>query len=233
MDDQKSQSVLQQVVISLFIGSPDIQIKLPQLGILWNCLIHHPGPWFLHQLYLWQFSFSSRPELELHILESGQFMRKLSSLPLGKLDLQSKQSKSSHFRVPLINSQSTGFNFGFASNMTLLLWCVCGGFLLHMLESNYLSMLLKPNYEKPVDTAEDIIDRGLAILTIPPRRSMTEMLKKSPFYITRTLAERTIVPKVIFLHFNINTYWIVLIGLGWLWWKASKCTEEWIFCYSN
>ena len=96
--------------------------------------------------------------------------------------------------------QSTGFNFGFASNMTLLLWCVCGGFLLHMLESNYLTMLLKPNYEKPVDTAEDVIDRGLATLKLPFLESKIEMLKNSPFYLTRTLAKRAIVPKVIFLH---------------------------------
>ena len=64
-----------------------------------------------------------------------------------------------------------------------------------MLEANYLSILLKPNFEKPVDTAGDIIDRGLAVLSIPGIESMTEMLKSSPFYLTRTLAERTIVSK--------------------------------------
>ena len=67
-----------------------------------------------------------------------------------------------------------------------------------MLESNYLTILLKPNYEKPIDTAEDIIDRGLAILTSPGMESIVEMTKNSPFYITRILAERTFVAKVIF-----------------------------------
>ena len=33
-----------------------------------------------------------------------------------------------------------------------------------MLESNYLSILLVPTYEKPVDTAEDILERGFSII---------------------------------------------------------------------
>ena len=83
--------------------------------------------------------------------------------------------------------------------MTLLLWCVCGGFLLHMLECNYLSILLKPNYEKPVDTAQDVLDRGLTVIYPPGSESIVDGLKNSPLYLTRTLAERTEVPKVIFL----------------------------------
>ena len=43
--------------------------------------------------------------------------------------------------------------------MTFLLWSVAGGFLLHILECNYLTVLVKPTYEKPVDSAEDIIER--------------------------------------------------------------------------
>ena len=61
-------------------------------------------------------------------------------------------------------NQAARFNFGFASNMVLLMWCVCGGFLLHMLECNYLEMLVKPNFEKPVDTAQDVLDRGLTVV---------------------------------------------------------------------
>ena len=79
-----------------------------------------------------------------------------------------------------------------------------------MLECNYLSILLKPNYEKPVDTAEDVIDRGLAILKIPFIESSIEMSKNSPFYLTRTLAERAIVPKV-FTYLHIYIYILILI----------------------
>ena len=103
----------------------------------------------------------------------------------------------------MIKNQAARFNFGFASNMALLLWCVCGALLFHMFECNYFTMLMKPTYETPIDTAEDILDRGLAIIDVPGRESMVHMLKKSPFYITRTLAERTIVPKVIFSNISI------------------------------
>ena len=76
------------------------------------------------------------------------------------------------------------------------MWCVCGGFLLHILECNYLTVLVKPVYEKPIDTAEDIIERGITILTGPGSESIFEDLKKSPFPQTRKLAELTHVPKV-------------------------------------
>ena len=87
-------------------------------------------------------------------------------------------------------------SFGFSSNMVLLMWCVMGGFLLHILECNILATLLKPTYEKPIDTAEDIIERGITIIDIPGRESIFETLKRSPFPLTRALAENTYVTKV-------------------------------------
>ena len=77
-----------------------------------------------------------------------------------------------------------------------------------MLEANYLTILLKPNYEKAIDTAQDVLDTGLTVLYSPHSESFVEMLKNSTSNITRTLAERTVVPKVIFsniekFHFNI------------------------------
>ena len=77
------------------------------------------------------------------------------------------------------------------------MWCVMGGFLLHILECNYLTTILKPVYEKPIDTAEDIIERGITIIGIPGRESMVETLKKSTFPLTRALGENTYVPKVV------------------------------------
>ena len=98
----------------------------------------------------------------------------------------------------MIINQAARFNFGFASNMVFLLWCVFGGLLAHMLEANFLTILLKPNYEKLIDTAEDLLDSGLAVIYSPGVESKKEILMKSPYYITRTLAERAIVPKVKF-----------------------------------
>ena len=95
----------------------------------------------------------------------------------------------------MIINQAARFNFGFASNMVLLLWCVCGGFLLHMFEANYLTILLKPNYEKAVDTLQDVIDRGLNNIFYPGSESIRDLMKNSPYKNIRTLAERTIVCK--------------------------------------
>ena len=95
----------------------------------------------------------------------------------------------------MILNQAARFNFGFASNMVLLLWCICGGLLAQMLEANFLTILLIPNYETAVDTAQDILDRGLAVLHPPGTESLVELLKNAPDYTTRTLAERTIVCK--------------------------------------
>ena len=81
--------------------------------------------------------------------------------------------------------------------MIFLMWCVWGGFLLHILECNYLTVLVKPVYEKPIDTAEDIIERGIKIIYVPGTESMVETLKKSPFPLTRKLAENTYVTKVV------------------------------------
>ena len=69
-----------------------------------------------------------------------------------------------------------------------------------MLEANFLTILLKPVFEKPVDTAQDIIDRGLSVISTPGTESLLEILKKSPYYITRSLAERTVVAEVIFCY---------------------------------
>ena len=82
--------------------------------------------------------------------------------------------------------------------MIFLLWCVCGGFLVHFFECNVLDILLKTNYEKGVDTAEDVLDRGLAVIVSPGQESRVEILKNSPSAATRELAERTVVPKVTF-----------------------------------
>ena len=101
------------------------------------------------------------------------------------------------FRVPLILNQSARFNFGFASNMTLLLWCVFGGFLHHILGCNFLTMLIKPNFEKPIDSPEDVLKTGFPVIWLPGYGYFVENAKKQNHSeVIRKLAERAIVPKV-------------------------------------
>ena len=128
------------------------------------------------------------------------------------------------FRVPLLNTQRFSnsnynvlefvrkfkifsfsrvlrirFPVGVSSRIMLLVWCISGGFLLHFYESSLLDIILKQNYEKAVDTAQQLLDRGLSVISTPGAESRIEILKNSPTYVTRTLAERTVIPKVIIL----------------------------------
>ena len=81
--------------------------------------------------------------------------------------------------------------------MVYLLWCVCGGLLLHMLEANYLTILLKPSYEKPVNTAQDVVDRGLTVIWFPGYEYYKEMaIEQNNSVIERVLALKTEVAKV-------------------------------------
>ena len=132
------------------------------------------------------------------------------------------------FRVPLLNHQQSSnsnykilefvrkfkifsfsrvlrirFPFGFSSRMVFLLWCVCGGLLQHFFECNILDILLKTNYEKAVNTAQDVLDMRLTVIYRPGTESKVEILKNSPSAVTRELAERTVVPKVIFYFVEI------------------------------
>ena len=79
-----------------------------------------------------------------------------------------------------------------------MLWCVFGGLLVHFFECNILDILLKTKYEKPVDSAQDVLDRGSAVINPPGTESRVQILKNSPSAVTRALAKKTVVPKVIF-----------------------------------
>ena len=66
-----------------------------------------------------------------------------------------------------------------------------------MLLSNYLGILVKPNYEKPMDTAIDVLDRGVTILWFPYYEWYKEMqLAQNSSKVFRDLAENVYVSKV-------------------------------------
>ena len=62
---------------------------------------------------------------------------------------------------PAGRSGSYTFSAGFSSNLVFLVWAVFGGFLLHILLCNLLTVLLKPRYEEPVNSAHDLIERNI------------------------------------------------------------------------
>ena len=53
------------------------------------------------------------------------------------------------------------------SNLIYTIWAVFGGFILHFLLCNFLTVLLTPSYEEPVETAKDLINRGITLILWP------------------------------------------------------------------
>ena len=73
------------------------------------------------------------------------------------------------------------------------IWAVFGGFILHFLLSNYLTVLLKPNYEKPVDTAADLISQNIVPVVRQIRKIYVQTFANSPDPIYQELSRRIIV----------------------------------------
>ena len=66
-----------------------------------------------------------------------------------------------------------------ASNQVYTIWAVFGGFILHFLLSNYLSVLLRPSYEEPVETVADLIKRDITPFYAPGGEIFKQLLAAS------------------------------------------------------
>ena len=77
--------------------------------------------------------------------------------------------------------------------MVLLIWYFCGGVCLWGFEGNILALMFKPVYEDPVDTAEDIIARGLIPVIPPGGWAIPNMFALSDNQLYRDLAKKMIV----------------------------------------
>ena len=65
--------------------------------------------------------------------------------------------------IPYMGIRFTPYMFprGFSVNFVLLTWSIFGGILIHAMLANFRGMLLSPVLEEPVDTAQQILDRGM------------------------------------------------------------------------
>ena len=73
------------------------------------------------------------------------------------------------------------FAAGISSNIVYLVWAVFGGFLLHILLCNYLTVLLKPRLEEPVNSARDLIERDIIPCTYPGWGPLKGLFKSGLF----------------------------------------------------
>ena len=84
---------------------------------------------------------------------------------------------------------------GFAANFVLTLWDVLCGFIGYFFLATFLTMLIKPVMEKPIDSVQDIVDRRIAPITDEGGQFWKDFLNSSANPMYRQLAKITIVPK--------------------------------------
>ena len=88
-----------------------------------------------------------------------------------------------------------------ASNLVFTIWAMFGGFILHFLLSNYLTVLLRPSYEEPVETAADLIKRDITPFTVPGGHIMRQFFAASSDPDLQEISQRLVIAK------DMNEYW--------------------------
>ena len=86
------------------------------------------------------------------------------------------------FRIPIVTERLRRYSEGrtLSSNLVFTIWAVFGGFILHFLLSNYLTVLLMPSYEEPVETTKDLIKRDITPLLWPGAEIFVQFFADSP-----------------------------------------------------
>ena len=80
-----------------------------------------------------------------------------------------------------------------ASNLVFTIWAVFGGFILHFLLSNYLTVLLRPRYEEPVETAADLIKRDITPFMMPGSEIFEQVFAASSDPVYQEISRRLVV----------------------------------------
>ena len=84
---------------------------------------------------------------------------------------------------------------GFAANFVLISWSVLASVIGYAFLANFLTMLIKPVLEKPIDTVQTIVDRGMVPITHDYGQYYIDFLRSSANPLYRHLAEIAINPK--------------------------------------
>ncbi len=84
---------------------------------------------------------------------------------------------------------------GRSSNLIYKIWVVGGGFILHFLLCNFLTVLLRPSYEEPVETAEDLIRRDITPILWPAAGIYIQFFADSPDPIYKQISKRFVITK--------------------------------------
>ena len=82
-----------------------------------------------------------------------------------------------------------------ASNLVFTIWAVFGGFILHFLLSNYLTVMLRSSYEEPVETAADLIKRDISPFYGPGGEIFRQVLAASSDPVYQEISRRLVIAK--------------------------------------
>ena len=101
------------------------------------------------------------------------------------------------FKIPDVKERLRQDSFGGtrAGNIVYTIWAVFGGFILHFLLSNYLSVLLRPSFEEPVETVEDIIKRDITPFYAPGGEIIKQVFAASSDPNFKEITRRLVIAK--------------------------------------
>ena len=94
--------------------------------------------------------------------------------------------KSHRISIPLL------FPRGFSVNLVYLIWAIFGGVLLHAFNSLVLKMTFMPVWEEPINTAQQVLDRGLVPTLLLKNDLVFDKLKRSPYPAEQKLAKKMV-----------------------------------------
>ena len=96
---------------------------------------------------------------------------------------------------------------GFSANLVLLLWYFMGGVCLWAFEDNILALMFKQVFEDPVDTPQEVKDRGLIPVVPWGAGFIVDLLARSDDKVYQYLASISVIPKDL-------DEWLELIQFG-------------------
>ena len=108
-------------------------------------------------------------------------------------------NSSFHFslRIPDVTERLRQYSVGrtWSSNIVFTIWAVWGGFILHFLLSLYLTVLLRPRFEEPVETAADLIKRDITPFYQPGSEIYRQFFAASSDPTFQELSRRLVIAK--------------------------------------
>ena len=119
-----------------------------------------------------------------------------------------------------------------SSNLVYTIWAVFGGFILHFLLCNYLTVLLTPSYEEPVETAEELINRDITPFMSPGSEIYVQLFAASSDPIYQEIARRLVIAKdwdeyEDMVHKVISTGLFADLGTEPWWFNSTEEYKDW------